>query len=206
MTPGEFHEPDQSSNDASAARHAARYTQAVSALFQAGILNVGGSVVDAACGTGYGTQRLQEAFPEHHVVGVDRNSQALFRARRRDVEVNEQDLGEARFWLRRFKPLAAVVSIETLEHLDGAGAQRRWLASVASNLEDGGLLWLACPIVEVAGPSLVNPYHLWEPTFLGVCRMVEWTGLSIVSDSIRVESYISTGDEAAWQLALMARK
>jgi SAM-dependent methyltransferase len=49
-------------------------------------------VLDLGCGDGSGTRYLQDAAPDHEIIGVDWSSSALDRARRRGVAVIRADL------------------------------------------------------------------------------------------------------------------
>jgi 2-polyprenyl-3-methyl-5-hydroxy-6-metoxy-1,4-benzoquinol methylase len=105
------------------------------------------NVLDAACGCGYGSLMLSVAAKS--VLGVDYSEEAVEFARKywagpgvsyaiRNLEKSWDVLPGAKF--------DAVVSLETLEHLDTSfGAIFRQIASV---LNDGGLLIYSHPIME----------------------------------------------------------
>ena len=187
-------------------RHKRRYTDALEAMWNQ---NIGdGPWLDAACGTGYGSALIRDVIKTDEVVGIDRNPEAIAKARYRygddRLSFYQLPIDDARTWLKHWGPFRAALTIETLEHLAGPGAQRQWLAALATNLMPGGLLWIACPVVEHSGPSLKNYWHLWEPTENEVRGMVTWTGLEIVKQT--KTQYHSTAGEDAWQMTLLARK
>jgi len=205
VRPNEYHDPATSISPGSVHRHGQRYHDAADALLAHGKLPEGAVVMDVACGTGYGTEMLAMVLRDCQVIGVDRNPLALARARKQSgrAQYHNHDLGDCRRWLRVYRP-HAVVCIETLEHLDGPAAQRQWVAAVASNLQPGGLFWIACPVVEQSGPSLANSWHLWEPTHDEVLSMLRWAGLEVVTHW--THTYTSTAGEAACQLSVLAQK
>jgi cyclopropane fatty-acyl-phospholipid synthase-like methyltransferase len=103
-------------------------------------------------------------MPGETVVGVDRDRHSLGEAAQRcpDAHFTQADVTSAGWVseLVQFGRPRAVLSIETLEHLDTWG-QDSLLAQAAESLEEGGVFVLACPIGD--GPS-ANPWHKHEPT------------------------------------------
>lgn len=126
--------------------HVARYEFARSML-------VPGSVLDLACGAGYGTAIL--AAPQHitRVVGVDISEDAIAYA-------IQHYTGERLSFLcssaTAFKPSDGfdnVVSLETLEHIDNP---HLLFAHLVSLLRPGGRLIASVPVT----PSVdANPHH-----------------------------------------------
>ena len=115
-------------------------------------------VLDAGCGTAYGTRMLAEAGAEH-VTGVDRAAAVLETARPScpaNVELVTGDLKELPFPDRSFD---LVVSFEVLEHLeDPDTALREFERVVAPN----GIVLVSSPNRDVYEPG--NPHHLHEYT------------------------------------------
>ena len=77
-----------------------------------------GRVLDLACGVGYGTRLLADRNPGRvRVLGVDREPEAVAYAKQRYAGADTQfEVGDA----MRFVPaegFAAIVSLETVEHL-----------------------------------------------------------------------------------------
>ena len=119
----------------------------------------GRRVVDMACGEGYGSETL--AGVAASVVGVDANPEAHEHARLRYVRPNlrfEQNLVEA-----FSKPCDAVVFLQTIEHVQDAGAI---LDHFKSMLEPGGLVFVSTPnLLTLAPPGAEksdNPWHVHE--------------------------------------------
>lgn len=120
-------------------------------------------VIDAASGTGYGSFEL--ASVADHVVGIDLSAPAVEYAKSHfsagNIEFKKgnvehlRELTEGRF--------DAVVSFETIEHLDD-GAQDRFLESVCECLTDKGLFVVSTPnnLVYSGGGESNNPFHLCE--------------------------------------------
>jgi SAM-dependent methyltransferase len=121
---------------------------------------VGGKrVVDMACGEGYGSNVLAEAAAS--VVGVDANPEAHEHARLRYVRPN---LRFERALVEGFsKPCDAVVFLQTIEHVQDAGAI---LEHFKSMLAPGGIAYVSTPnLLTLAPPGAEksdNPWHLRE--------------------------------------------
>jgi SAM-dependent methyltransferase len=121
---------------------------------------VGGRrVVDMACGEGYGSDVLAGAAAS--VVGVDANPEAHEHARLRYVRPNlrfERDLVES-----FAEPCDAVVFLQTIEHVRGAGAV---LEHFKSMLGPGGIAYVSTPnLLTLAPPGAEksdNPWHVRE--------------------------------------------
>lgn len=200
--PAEYHDPRHATKD-SVARHARRYREAIRLLRAEHLPN--GAILDCACGTGYGTAMLARAFKGRSIIGVDRNPNALALARAHylpdDVAFYELAIRHAGAWLVGFRPLAAVVCIETLEHLP-ADAQEPWITRAYGALEAGGLLVVTCPVRDGGKP--VNPWHLHEPTLGELADLMNGTGGE--ATVYGPEGYISTAGEEAWQATATARR
>ncbi len=119
----------------------------------------GKRVVDMACGEGYGSSVL--AGTAASVVGVDANPEAHEHARLRYVRPNlrfERDLVES-----FAEPCDAVVFLQTIEHVQDAGAI---LEHFRSMLEPGGVAYVSTPnLLTLAPPGAEksdNPWHVRE--------------------------------------------
>jgi SAM-dependent methyltransferase len=161
------------------AEHLGRY------LFAADYLRASGSrsVLDAACGIGYGTAELSTAVEV--AIGVDDDPAALDQARRRFVvpptrfvraNLETDDLAVA----TGTRALDAVVSFETLEHVVRPEAV---LARFAMLLRCGGRLICSVPnaLHEGRNRALLprNPHHRQLFAFEDVCRLLEGAGFDI---------------------------
>jgi SAM-dependent methyltransferase len=115
-------------------------------------------VLDAGCGVGYGTAFL--AGHARHVLGVDRDEEAIAYARRRYARPNaefrvgdllELDLPDGSF--------DAICSFETIEHL---GDPERYLAEMARVLRPGGAYLVSTPRADRTTRDPDNPFHELE--------------------------------------------
>jgi SAM-dependent methyltransferase len=119
----------------------------------------GKRVVDMACGEGYGSNVLASAAAS--VAGVDANPEAHEHARLRYARPNlrfERDLVES-----FAEPCDAVVFLQTIEHVQDAGAI---LEHFKSMLEPGGVAYVSTPnLLTLAPPGAEksdNPWHVHE--------------------------------------------
>jgi 2-polyprenyl-3-methyl-5-hydroxy-6-metoxy-1,4-benzoquinol methylase len=106
-------------------------------------------VVDAACGSGYGTALL--ALVAREVVGYDISAVAIAYAQehfaRTNVSYHVQDLALLR------EQAEVLVSFETTEHIPSLQA---WESAVTRSLLPGGTFIFSVPLNESPGD---NPYH-----------------------------------------------
>jgi SAM-dependent methyltransferase len=133
------------------AEHLARY-------WWAARLAGGRRVLDAGCGTAYGTRMLAEAGAAQ-VTGVDRATSVLDAARPscpENVELVPGDLRELPFADRSFD---LVVCFEVIEHLEEPDAALRELERVVAA---DGVVLVSSPNRDVYEPG--NPHHLHEYT------------------------------------------
>ena len=119
----------------------------------------GQRVVDMACGEGYGSDVLARTAAS--VVGVDANPEAHEHARLRYVRPN---LRFARDLVESFaEPCDAVVFLQTIEHVEDAGAI---LEHFKSMLAPGGVAYVSTPnLLTLAPPGAEksdNPWHVHE--------------------------------------------
>jgi 2-polyprenyl-3-methyl-5-hydroxy-6-metoxy-1,4-benzoquinol methylase len=139
-------------------------------------------VVDMACGEGYGSNALAGAAAS--VVGVDANPDAHEHARLRYARPNlrfERDLVES-----FAQPCDAVVFLQTIEHVQDAGAI---LDHFKAMLSPGGVAYVSTPNLLTLAPEGAeksdNPWHVREyraEEFRELCEAhfprVELLGLS----------------------------
>lgn len=124
----------------------------------------GKTVLDAACGSGYGTKLLAEKAKK--VVGIDIDAEVITRLRKEEMKntsfqcmsVEEMDFENNSF--------DVVVSFETIEHIDEA-AQNAFLAEIRRVLKPDGYLIISTPNVDVLKAvfrDYYNPFHVKEHT------------------------------------------
>jgi cyclopropane fatty-acyl-phospholipid synthase-like methyltransferase len=174
-----------------AARHVGRYERAINLAGR-----TGGTWVDFACGSGYGTAIIAQGCDT--VIGIDASKEAIDHARREYPHLlflRGSVLGLKRA-MHLWGPVDVVVSIETLEHLL-PDEQRDLVRAVRNQLAPGGVFVLACPIGD--GPNPDNVWHVHEPTLTELNEL-----LSVFSAfSLETEEYMSTSGPAvqAWAVA-----
>jgi len=128
------------------------------------------SVVDLACGEGYGAEVLARSAAS--VIGVDANPEAYEHARRRYVR---QNLRFERALVETYASRCdALVFLQTIEHLHDPAAALRHFASL---LTPGGVAYISTPnVLTLAPPGALksdNPWHLREyraTEFEQLCR------------------------------------
>lgn len=150
--------PDQSDYD-TLWEHVARYAYACS--------QVGGlSVLDLACGEGYGTYSM--SLRAENVIGIDVDQLAVEMARKKygvDCRV-----GCAEKIPIPSNTIDCVVSFETIEHLADAPA---FLQEVSRVLKSGGNFILSTPNRNCYhAKTAANPYHLKEYDLNEICGLV----------------------------------
>jgi SAM-dependent methyltransferase len=146
----------------------------------------GKSVLDLACGVGYGSAILKEAGAAS-VLGVDLSNEAIEYARARyaaeRVEFRVADAAtftpEARFEL--------VVSLETIEHVPNAVG---FVHRLASFVKPGGELVGSVPTTL---SSDVNPYHLHDFSPREFRRLFRDCGLEIIDEMTQLQPFSPFG-------------
>jgi 2-polyprenyl-3-methyl-5-hydroxy-6-metoxy-1,4-benzoquinol methylase len=116
-------------------------------------------LLDAACGVGYGAQYLAERC-RVPVVAVDRDAAALTIASNRFYHPSVtycQDDCQTLAKCEPYAPFRAVISLETLEHIQDASA---FLVKCRQMLSHDGVLLISTPNVRVS--NSVSSYHLKE--------------------------------------------
>jgi len=125
----------------------------------------GKSVLDAACGSGYGTKMLELAGAAR-VTGIDISEEAVINAMQiykgERSEFITADIHKLPFVDKSYD---IIISFETIEHIDDGAI---WLQESARVLKDDGILIISSPNREVTEPGLyfdeqpTNPYHKHE--------------------------------------------
>src|SRR5262245_31154448 len=127
-----------------------------------------GGVIDAACGTGYGTAILHRAG--HRVAGCDRDGDVIATARR----VYGDYFFQCNIQQRDFAGYGTCVSFETLEHLpDPHGFLERLQPNV---------LLASTPIVPTRS---YNPHHLHDFSREAFHTMLAYAGYKIMEEHLQ---------------------
>lgn len=153
--------------------HVARYVFASS-------LNLGGRVLDCACGTGYGTEILAQEGGRV-VIGADISREVIERARelctsprvcfvQADISLPDQ----------LPHPFTAIVSFETIEHVPNPDAALRHFGEA---LELGGILVISTPNGGITSPLRgfrpANRFHYWEEDVPAFVRRLQRAGFRV---------------------------
>ncbi len=162
--------PDTPEWTAHYANHIQRYA------FAAARVVAGSRVLDAACGSGYGSHYLAE-HGAATVVGVDQDETLLGNARRKfshpAVAFVHDDCCELRNPQIR-GPFDVVISLETLEHLS---CPETFLTRCHSLMAPRGLLIVSTPnALKESGGRSNNEFHLREYSAIELARLLCETG------------------------------
>ena len=148
--------PGTESWDLYGLEHAQRY-EFVASLIQ------GKRVLDAACGTGYGSNLMVVKGGAKSVLGIDVSEEALHFAARYagpNVSFKKQDCMRLSDLNEKFE---AVVSFETIEHLS---EPEEFIRQVSEMLEPGGVFICSTPNkYRLSGSGNINPFHPSELSF-----------------------------------------
>lgn len=130
-------------------------------------------MLDAACGTGYGTRLLKDTGADH-VTGIDISQEsidnALLAYTTENIDFIQADVYHLPFQDAFFD---VVVSFETIEHVPEGS---KFLEESARVLKDAGLLIISTPNRTITNPGAyleeppLNAYHCYEytlPEFIG---------------------------------------
>ena len=144
---------------------------------------VPGTVLDLACGVGYGSVVLADGVGVRQVVGGDRSREALWTARTsyRHPRVAHV-LGDGAAWARP-AGFDSVVSLETLEHVeDPAGV----FQDLVRRLRRGGVLVASVPTT----PSVdANPHHRTDFTERSFLALGRRHGLEVLDQLRQVQHF-----------------
>lgn len=123
----------------------------------------GKKVLDAACGTGYGSALMAQTASE--VIGIDISSDAVAFARTRYSHIPNLSYQEASIEKLPFADhsLDMVVSFETIEHVP-VHVQQTFLKEIKRCLKDDGILIMSSPDKHTYSElrQLDNKYHIHE--------------------------------------------
>ena len=116
------------------------------------------TVLDAACGTGYGASMMLDAGAKK-VVGIDNSAEAIEYCKKNYKKDNLEFKTEECEKINLDVPFDIVVSFETIEHLKN---QSRFVSEVKRLLKDDGVFIVSTPNKETYPAG--NPYHFREFT------------------------------------------
>lgn len=151
-------------------------------------------VLDAACGTGYGSAMLAKTASK--VFGVDISSEAIFYARSNygveNINFSVADIGKLPFENDFFD---VIVSFETIEHVDSQ-KQEKFLFEVKRTLKRNGIFVISTPNKDVYKNRGENHFHVAELSFSGFKNMLEkkFKNVKIFGQKFEVGNIISVND------------
>lgn len=158
------------------ANHIIRYQFAAATLKQSGSIN---TLLDAACGVGYGSKFLSQQFYTAKITAIDRSIEALKIANNKFVATNINFIEDDCHTLAaaaKAAPFNAIVSFETLEHLP---KPIDFLKSCFNNLAHDGTLIVSTPNQLVSSPTQLNwEYHEKEYTATELYDILHATGFT----------------------------
>lgn len=134
--------------------HLIRYRWAAAVLGELGSLS---TILDVACGAGYGSHGIATRFPDAEVVGADYDAGAVAFAREKyrapNLSFIEADL---RRWNESLgdREFGCIVSFDTLEHIEHREIA---MQNIVEHLHPDGMLLLSTP---VRSENVLNPG--WE--------------------------------------------
>ena len=118
------------------------------------------TVLDIACGTGYGTKYLSENAKS--CIGIDISNSSIKYAKEKfsadNVEFKQGSITEIPL---QDKSVDILISFETIEHVD-ENAQYKALKEYQRVLKDDGILFISSPNIDCWDYNPNNPFHLKE--------------------------------------------
>ena len=123
------------------------------------------SVLDAACGVGFGTKYLSGIFSNAIITGIDRSDEALVIAKKRYAADNIRFMEDDCHTLNssaNFAPFDVIVSFETLEHLPKPSD---FLKSCLQNLKSKGKIIVSTPNQLVSSPDNIITWEFHEKEY-----------------------------------------
>lgn len=117
------------------------------------------TVLDIACGSGYGSQLLAQRGKK--IYGVDIANEAIDFALRHHLEENIYFIQQSIENLRLPEKVDVVISFETIEHLNSSDT---YFDKILEFLEEEGMLIISTPLSQKDGISDCNEFHVNEYT------------------------------------------
>ncbi len=122
------------------------------------------TVLDIACGTGYGVKMLSDAGARE-VVGVDIDLESIELAQKNfsgeNISYQCESASDIKFEDEKFD---VIVTFETIEHLDD-DIRAQYLSNLRLALKKDGIIILSTPNKLITSPwskKPLNPYHVLE--------------------------------------------
>jgi len=141
--------------DLGGVHHLIRYSWAVRVLAD---LPIGATVLDIACGSGYGSHLIAKTYPHLRVVGADYDQSAVSAARAAHLLPNlEFKFGDVTSWEDSIGPVEfdCIVSFDTIEHVEH---RELMMESLVRHLRNTGCLLFSTP----CGSAINNLHPSWR--------------------------------------------
>ena len=119
------------------------------------------SVLDMACGCGYGTGIISEKAD--YVAGVDISQLSISYAKRHFNDENTDFVCESIYDIAFDKKFDVITSFETIEHIDD---EEKYFATIKRYIKDNGVVLISTPYAEKDGVCSFNRWHVNEYTLL----------------------------------------
>ena len=160
--------------------HLARYEWAASVLADNDNAR---SILDAACGVGYGSAVLASSMSGVNVTGADIDAAAVDYAKQRYHSTNVQFIHSNILNIASEEKFDAIVSLETIEHVPDPVAV---IGKFSTLLNKDGILILSVPVT----PSVdVNPYHLTDFTAGSIRKILRNAGFDVFVELTQIQRY-----------------
>ena len=129
--------------------------------FASSFINGDMEVVDAACGTGYGSNLL--AKKAKNVLSIDYSKEAILFAKANYQSKNISFKVDNILNFSFKKKYDAIITLETLEHLSKPQAIK-WLIKCKKSLKSNSIFICSSPMLRIRNkkPFITNPHHLYE--------------------------------------------
>jgi len=150
--------------DTSGVHHIIRYYWALKVIFDFHFVR---SILDVACGAGYGSYLIAKKFQHIHVIGVDYDHEAIRYAQQNYSLSNlEFKFGDATRWKETIgkNRFDCIISFDTIEHINH---REIMMQNLVEHLNNDGFLLLSTPSGSIN--SNLNPaweHHKIEYSFL----------------------------------------
>ena len=146
---------------------------------------VPGSVLDIACGVGYGSHLLATQYHEHitKIIAVDCDESSILLARKEYYHPSISFIANDAAIFKTGFPIDNIVCLETLEHLPEPVMV---VKNLSRQLVKGGRFIASVPVT----PSVdANPYHLHDFSVKQFKQLFLDQGMALIDWQIQVQRY-----------------
>jgi acetyltransferase-like isoleucine patch superfamily enzyme len=169
-------------------RHESRY------YFAAKHLSSSMSVLDCACGSGYGSDILKDYCNNVTGVDIDQSAVDFAKSKYKSEKINYL-CGDIRELADSLQMVDTVVCLETLEHVPDP---RILLDGFMKVLKDDGQFIVSTPVREVSRSNPLNSYHYLEYTSDDLRRLLNYYFLEVDVYLQDQDKFYRIDDEIHW--------